>query len=164
MNGRGLLKIEWEAIAGIIAATLALVLHFLHLVSIEILVAISVVLLALLFIRNLRREHVTDQMQADLHAVGAGVAECCPVTMIVFPAYDARRTRVARLEAMPPGQAVLRLLENCISLGVNVDRGIEIVIALTEKAESYSLAYHDATDARDRIIERVHAQNSGGVP
>jgi hypothetical protein len=74
LNGRGLLKIEWEAIAGIIAATLALVLHFLHLVSIEILVTISVVLLALLFIRNLRREHVTDQIQADLHAVGTGVA------------------------------------------------------------------------------------------
>jgi hypothetical protein len=70
---RRLVRLDWDAIAGIIAATVALVLHFLHVISIDLLITIAVVLIALLFIRNLRREHVTDQIQADLHSVASGV-------------------------------------------------------------------------------------------
>lgn len=88
--------------------------------------------------------------------VGARCAEFCPVTMIVFPVYDTG-VRSARLEPLLPGQTVLRLLTNCIDLGTNVDRGLDIVIAVVEKAESYCLPYHDAADARDRIIERANA-------
>lgn len=67
------LRFDWDAIAGIIAAIIALVLHILHVVSFEALLTIAVVLIALLFIRNLRHEHAVDQMQEDLHLVASGV-------------------------------------------------------------------------------------------
>lgn len=47
---------EWDAIAGIVAALTALTLHFLHIVQTEVLLTITVVLMALLFLRDLRRE------------------------------------------------------------------------------------------------------------
>src|SRR5688572_12364951 len=75
--------------------------------------------------------------------LGCRVGEPCNVTMIIFPTYD-HSAHAARLEALPPGQAVLRLLESCINLGANVDCGLDIVIALVEKADSYSLRYQDA--------------------
>jgi hypothetical protein len=70
---RRLLRLDWDAIAGIIAATLALVLHFLHVITIDVLITIAVVLIALLFIRTLRSEHVTNQIRDDLHSVVSGV-------------------------------------------------------------------------------------------
>lgn len=49
-------KVEWEAIAGLIAAVVAIVLHFLHLTDANILRVITLVLVALLFLRDLRGE------------------------------------------------------------------------------------------------------------
>lgn len=51
-----LLKLDWDALAGIVAAVVALTLHFLHVVEEGVLLALSLVLLALLLIRDLRRE------------------------------------------------------------------------------------------------------------
>ncbi len=51
-----LLSQEWEALAGIIAAVAAIVLHFLRIGDIETLLAIALVLIALLFLRDLRHE------------------------------------------------------------------------------------------------------------
>lgn len=59
---RRLASIEWEAVAGLIAALLGLVLHFLHIVEVGVLVMITLVLLSLLFIRDLRREQQTDEI------------------------------------------------------------------------------------------------------
>lgn len=73
MDVKRLLRLDWDAVAGIISATLALVLHLLHIISIDVLITIAVVLIALLFIRTLRREHVTDQIKDDLHSVVSGV-------------------------------------------------------------------------------------------
>jgi hypothetical protein len=73
MNLRRLLRLDWDAVAGVIAATLALVLHLLHIISLDVLIMIAVVLIALLFIRTLRREHVTDRIRDDLHTVLSGV-------------------------------------------------------------------------------------------
>ncbi len=55
-----LFSIEWDAVAGVIAAVAAIVLEFLHLANEDLLVTISVALIALLFIRDLRRERSTD--------------------------------------------------------------------------------------------------------
>lgn len=55
-------SIEWEAVAGLIAAVLALVLHFLHIIEEGVLIMITVVLLSLLFIRDLRREQQTEDI------------------------------------------------------------------------------------------------------
>jgi hypothetical protein len=50
------LGVDWDAIAGILAAVTALVLHFLHIAEAEALLALTLVLLALLLVRDLRRE------------------------------------------------------------------------------------------------------------
>jgi hypothetical protein len=73
LSARRLLRLDWDAIAGIIAASLALILHLLHVISVDVLITIAVVLIALLFIRNLRREHIVDQITSDLHAALAGI-------------------------------------------------------------------------------------------
>lgn len=49
-------KFEWEAVAGLLAAVTALVLHFLHFTDAAILRVITLVLVALLFLRDLRNE------------------------------------------------------------------------------------------------------------
>lgn len=49
-------RLEWEAIAGLIAAVTAIVLHFLHVTDVNVLRVITLVLVALLFLRDLRNE------------------------------------------------------------------------------------------------------------
>lgn len=67
--------IEWEAIAGLIAAVVALVLHFLHVIEEGVLVMITLVLLSLLFIRDLRRQQRTEDLAAALDRTADGVEE-----------------------------------------------------------------------------------------
>lgn len=57
------LRIEWDAIAGIIAAVAALVLHLLHIVESDVLLMIAVVLIAVLFTRDIRRERVLEHIE-----------------------------------------------------------------------------------------------------
>lgn len=59
---------DWDAIAGIIAAVAALVMHFLHIINEEVLTTITVVLIALLFIRDLRRERTLEELQAGVES------------------------------------------------------------------------------------------------
>jgi hypothetical protein len=63
---RRFLSLDWDAIAGIVAAVVALVMHFLHVIEEEVLLLIAVVLLALLFLRDLRRERATERMEDSL--------------------------------------------------------------------------------------------------
>lgn len=60
------LKYDWDAIAGIIAAVAAILMHFLHLVDSDVLLMIAVVLIALLFLRDLRRERDTEHVESCL--------------------------------------------------------------------------------------------------
>ena len=60
-----LFRLEWDAIAGILAAVVALVLHFLHVIDTEVFTMITLVLIALMFIRLLRNEHRADQRYLD---------------------------------------------------------------------------------------------------
>ncbi len=62
-----ILKYDWDAIAGIIAAVAAIVMHMLHLVEAEVLLMIAVVLIALLFLRDLRRERQSEHIEESLH-------------------------------------------------------------------------------------------------
>lgn len=63
---RRLLSFDWDAIAGILAAVAAIVMHFLHLIDQGVLLMITVVLLALLFLRALRREPANERMERSL--------------------------------------------------------------------------------------------------
>jgi len=71
-----ILKYDWDAIAGVVAAFAAILLHFLHIVESEVLLVIAVVLIALLFLRDLRREgqserhdQAVQQMQVDIRDI-----------------------------------------------------------------------------------------------
>ena len=55
-----LLRIDWDIIAGIVAAVAAIVLHLLHVAESAVLLTIILVLLALLLLRSLRGEHRMD--------------------------------------------------------------------------------------------------------
>lgn len=57
---------DWDAIAGIVAAFVALVMHFLHIFEAEIMISVAVVLIALLFIRDLRHEGQTERIDEGL--------------------------------------------------------------------------------------------------
>jgi len=70
-----LLKLDWDAIAGIVAAVAALVMHFLHVIEADILLTIAVVLMALLFLRDLRRERHAERMDESLLQTASAVKE-----------------------------------------------------------------------------------------
>ncbi len=53
---KGMLRLDWDIIAGIAAAVLAIVMHLLHIVEVNVIFTIILVLLALLLFRDLRRE------------------------------------------------------------------------------------------------------------
>jgi len=72
---RRFLSLDWDAIAGIVAAVMALVMHFLHLIEEEVLLMIAVVLLALLFIRDLRRERSSERMEHSLMQAEAAITQ-----------------------------------------------------------------------------------------
>jgi hypothetical protein len=67
MKSRGLLReirrYDWDAVAGVVAAGTALVLHLLHIVEQEVIFTVSLVLLALLLIRDLRREERDERLE-----------------------------------------------------------------------------------------------------
>lgn len=51
-----LLKLNWEVVAILLASVIALILHFLHFIEIDVLMAIAIVLMAFLLIRDIKRE------------------------------------------------------------------------------------------------------------
>lgn len=74
MNVKQLLRVEWDAIAGIVAAVLAVVLELLHVAHPGLLLAVTVAILAVILFRDLRREpreerlHATAQRTAEILA------------------------------------------------------------------------------------------------
>ena len=72
MNTRKLLSLEWDAIAGILAAVAAIVLHLLH-VGENLVLPITLALIALLFINFIRHtrnnELTAEQVDRTEHAV-----------------------------------------------------------------------------------------------
>ena len=61
-----LLRIEWDAVAGVLAAVTAIVLHFLHVIDTEVLSMITLVLIAVMFLRLLRSEHGQQRIAAGV--------------------------------------------------------------------------------------------------
>lgn len=70
-----ILNVDWDAVAGILAAVIALVLHFLHIVEMDALMALALVLLALLLVRDLRRENQQDVMAERIERTEAATAK-----------------------------------------------------------------------------------------
>lgn len=70
-----ILRYDWNAIAGIVAAFAAILMHFLHIVEEDVLLMIAVVLIALLFIRDLRRESHAEHLDGCLRNTESAVKE-----------------------------------------------------------------------------------------
>lgn len=67
---RRLRNIDWEAIAGIVAASVALVLHLLGLADQEVVLTVVLIILALLLLRDLRseeRDERVEEVSAETH-------------------------------------------------------------------------------------------------
>lgn len=85
------LQYDWDAIAGIIAAVVAIVMHMLHVVESDVLLTIAVVLIALLFLRDLRRDRQSDKIEQSLLQTEVSVKELLthinpPDVILVGPA------------------------------------------------------------------------------
>lgn len=57
-------KYDWDAMAGVAAAVAALILHMFHVVEADILLSITVVLVAVLLLRQIRQEGRDDRVDA----------------------------------------------------------------------------------------------------
>jgi len=73
MKIKKLLRVEWDAVAGILAAMIAIILHFLHVVDEHVILPIVLALMALLFtnfMRHTRNNELTaEQVDHTAHAV-----------------------------------------------------------------------------------------------
>ena len=88
-------EVEWDAIAGVVAAVVALVLHVLNVVNTEVILAVLLLLAALLLIRDLRREGADERTDRVLRAVAVDTEHirsqlATPEVVLVGP----RRLRV----------------------------------------------------------------------
>ncbi len=63
-----LLTIELDLVIGIVAAAAALLLDWLHIVNDTILISLTVVLIAILFIRNLRQDQTHEEIYAGIES------------------------------------------------------------------------------------------------
>lgn len=70
---RRLRAVDWDAVAGVTAAVLALVLHLLHVASGDVLLSIILVILALVLIRDLRRESRDEELAETSHVIASDV-------------------------------------------------------------------------------------------
>ncbi len=73
MKVKKFISLEWDAIAGIVAAVVAIVLHLLHVVDEQVILSIVLALMALLFINFMRHarnnELTAEQVDHTAHAV-----------------------------------------------------------------------------------------------
>jgi hypothetical protein len=63
MATRWFRKYDWDALAGIVAAAVALILHLLHVVQTEVMLMLTLVLVALLLLRQLRQEDRDERIE-----------------------------------------------------------------------------------------------------
>ena len=68
-------NIEWDAVAGVVAAVLALVLHLLDVVDTDVLLTVMLVILAVLLLRSLRKEGRDERAAESLAAVSEDVKD-----------------------------------------------------------------------------------------
>ncbi|HLF79586.1 MAG TPA: hypothetical protein VJB57_19055 [Dehalococcoidia bacterium] len=84
--------LDWEAIAGIVAAVVALLLHLLQVVEQDVLLAVALVILALILLRELRTEArqerslaVTERMLAEMLEIRTSLT--APDAVLVGPGH-----------------------------------------------------------------------------
>jgi hypothetical protein len=87
MDVKRFLSLEWDAIAGIVAAVVAIVLHLLHVVDEEVILPIVLALMALLFINFMRHarsnEMTAQQVDRTAHLVRMMQSELSPPEVVL---------------------------------------------------------------------------------
>ena len=90
-----MLKIEWDAVAGVLAAVTAIVLHFLHVIETEVLSMITLVLIAVMFLRLLRSEHgqqrIAEGVDRGEHLLGRLARSAKPPDVLVLGPRELRQ-------------------------------------------------------------------------
>ena len=90
-----MLKIEWDAVAGVLAAVIAIVLHLLHVIEAEVLSVITLVLVAAMFLRSLRSEQGQRRIAAGVdrgeRVLGQLVRSAKPPDVLVVGPRDLQR-------------------------------------------------------------------------
>lgn len=88
MNFKKLLSYEWDAIAGLLAAVAAIILHLLHIVDEHIILPIVLAMLGLLFINFMRHTRNNDltaeQVEQTGHAVSRIESALKPLDIILI--------------------------------------------------------------------------------
>jgi len=96
MKLKRVLYFEWDAIAGILAAVVAIVLHLLHIVDEHVILPIVLVLMALLFINFMRHtrnnELTAEQVDRTAHAVRRIQSDLKPPDVILIGPRHLRST------------------------------------------------------------------------
>ena len=69
MKGKRFFSYEWDAIAGVLAAVAAIVLHLLHIVDEHVIMPIVLVLMALLFINFMRHERNNERTAGQVEQI-----------------------------------------------------------------------------------------------
>lgn len=77
MNVKKFLALEWEAIAGVLAAVVASALHLLHMVEGETMLSIVLALIALLFLSFMRHTRHNELMAEQIDRVADSVDDVC---------------------------------------------------------------------------------------
>lgn len=111
------IRLDWDAIAGVIAALAALILHFLHIVETGVLLAIALVLMALLLIRDFRREHHAEQVIASSQRTEAAVQDIKtalkpPAVILIGPS----ELRSASMQFTRHGQGEVTWFNICLRM------------------------------------------------
>lgn len=73
MDPKRLLRLEWDAIAGVVAAVTAIVLELLHVAEPSVLVTVAVAILGVVLVRDLRREPREERLAEAVRRVEADV-------------------------------------------------------------------------------------------
>ncbi|HQR50171.1 MAG TPA: hypothetical protein PKW44_00870 [Methylophilaceae bacterium] len=117
MKRSRLLSYEWDAIAGILAAMVAIVLHFLHVIDEQIILPVVLTLMALLFINFMRHtrsnDHTAEQVE-HIHKMVAKINSSLAVPDIVLIGPRQLRTANEQFARNMRGEATL--FNVCLSM------------------------------------------------
>jgi hypothetical protein len=83
--------------------------------------------------------------------LGSRIADPAPVRIVVFPSFSDEGPS-AHLSPLARGEAVLELLRHAIGPAADVNRLLDVTLAMLAGAEAYTLRYRDAHAACERIL------------
>jgi len=117
MKKNRLLSYEWDAIAGILAAVVAIVLHFLHVIDEHIILPVVLTLMALLFINFMRHtqnnEHTAEQVEHILKTVSEINASLATPDIVLI---DPRQLRTSNEQFARNMRGEATLFNVCLSM------------------------------------------------